>query len=62
MTGDGGQKLVLRLTREEVEELARLVGPAAADKWWYREWLVRHGEEPKPRKPKSRRRDRGGRG
>lgn len=29
-------RLAQKLTREEIEELARLVGPEARGKWWYR--------------------------
>jgi hypothetical protein len=36
MTIDGTQRLAQKLTREELEELARLVGPEARDTWWYR--------------------------
>ncbi len=36
VTIDETQRLAQKLTREELEELARLVGPEARDKWWYR--------------------------
>jgi hypothetical protein len=36
MTIDGTKRLAQKLTREELEELARLVGPEAQGKWWYR--------------------------
>jgi len=43
MIAEHTEKLVFKLTREELEALARVVGPGAEDRWWYREWMRRHG-------------------
>lgn len=38
-------KLVFRLSRQEVEALADFVGPQGRGRWWYREWMHRRGHE-----------------
>jgi len=49
------EKLVFRLSRQEVEALARLVGPDGHNRSWYREWMARRGQEPEvQRRPRRR--------
>ncbi|MCX7598006.1 MAG: hypothetical protein N2512_03940 [Armatimonadetes bacterium] len=56
MPAEHTDKLVFRLSRQEVEALADLVGPQGRQRWWYREWMQRRGHEPEAVQRRERRR------
>lgn len=55
MPTEHADKLVFRLSRQEVEALADFVGPQGRSRWWYREWVYRRGREPDAPRERKRR-------